>query len=66
MNRVTPAQRAARTRRLKRMIAARIAQARHEAFESAIRTCAAENPRGRLGDFERWFKQTWDEAGGAL
>lgn len=59
MKRTTSAQRAARTRQLKRMIAARIAQARHEAFESAIRSCAAENPAGRVGAFERWFKQAW-------
>lgn len=59
MKRLTSAQRAARTRRLKRMIADRIAQARHDAFEAAIRISAAENPRGRIGDFERWFKQAW-------
>lgn len=62
MSRTANAQRAARTRRLKRMIAARIAQARHEAFESAIRSAAAENPAGRVGAFERWFRRAWHRA----
>lgn len=53
------AQRAARTRQLKNMLAETIGRARHDAFEAALRICAAENPAGRLGAFERWFKQAW-------
>ncbi|HEY0939379.1 MAG TPA: hypothetical protein VGE08_04705 [Steroidobacter sp.] len=64
--RTDAAKRAARTRRLKRVIAARIAQARHDAFEDAIRSVAAENPAGRLGAFERWFKAEWMKTGGTL
>jgi hypothetical protein len=66
MKRTTSAQRAARTRRIRKMIAARIEQARHDAFEAAIRSSAAENPAGRLGAFERWFKAAWIKTGGTL
>ena len=53
------AKRAARTRRLQRMIATRVDQARHDAWEELIHACAKANPRGTIGSFERWFRKEW-------
>jgi hypothetical protein len=51
--------RAARSRRLRKMISARIDRARNEAWEELIRACAEVNPRGTCGGFERWFRGAW-------
>jgi len=54
--------RAARTRRLKKMITAKIERARHETWEEMFRICAAESPHGNTGAFNRWFEDAWRKA----
>lgn len=53
------AERAARTRRLKKRIAEIMDERWHDAFEEAFRLCARENPKGLASASVRWIEQAW-------
>lgn len=64
--RTAAAKRAARARKLRNMIAARVDRARREAWEELFSACAKAHPCGTVGGFNRWFHEAWLRSAGGV
>ncbi len=59
MAKTTSAQRAARTRLIKKKMAVIIEVARNDAFNRAFAMAAKESPKGSTQRTIRWFNEAW-------